>query len=261
MPRFITFMTDFGTRDAYVAAMKGVAYSICPDAVLVDITHEIPPQDVPTGAYVLADAAPMFPKGTIHVCVVDPGVGTTRRGVAIETDDGIFVGPDNGLFGLCLRRTPARRSVSLENPELRRPLVSSTFHGRDIFAPAAAHLASGVDLSRFGPAVHDLARLPLPQPVKHKGSIEGEVVHVDRFGNLVTNIDAAALPVVRSVDIGFVSIAGLASTFGSAAHGELLALVGSSGFLEVSVRDGSATDRLGIGRGTMVVVRGEPSSG
>lgn len=255
----VTLTTDFGTKDGYVGAMKGVLLSICPELTIVDITHEVPPQDVREGAFCLSEVVPFFPPKTLHIAVVDPGVGSARRGVAIETDHGIFVGPDNGIFSPCLRVTTVRRAVELREPSFRRPEVSRTFHGRDVFAPAAAHLARGVPLTDLGPLVDDLVPLPLREPVLAPGFADGEVVHVDRFGNLVTNIAAGEIPhPVRAVELGFLEIRGITSSYADVEPGSYVALVGSRGFLEIAVRDGSAAARLGLARGAKVVVRSEP---
>jgi hypothetical protein len=258
MPPIITLTTDFGTRDTYVGAMKGVVLSICPNAVLVDLTHEIPPQDVRAAAYALAETAPLFPRGTVHLAVVDPGVGSDRRCVAFETAIGFFVGPDNGLFAPCLRVSPPSRAVSLENPAARRANVSATFHGRDVFAPAAAHIANGADMTGFGPILHDWVALELPKPRVEPGHVQGEVIHVDRFGNLVTNLTEEHLPAhLRAVEFGFSEVHALSRTFSDVEHGGLLALIGSTGSVEICVRDGSAAERFGLGRGAKVVVRGD----
>jgi S-adenosylmethionine hydrolase len=255
MPPVVTLTTDFGTRDAYVAAMKGVILGVCPQATLVDISHEVPPQDVRTGAFLLAEAAPWFPAGTIHLAVVDPGVGSSRRAVAIETQKATLVGPDNGIFARLLCADPMRRAVEITNPRYRRVEVSTTFHGRDLFAPAAAHLACGLDLMELGPAVEELSDLPIPSPRLEPGLALGEVIHVDRFGNLITNLEGHELPEHPSVQVEGGPPVGLCRTYADVAPGSLLALIGSSGFLEISVRDGSAAECLAVGPGARVVVR------
>jgi S-adenosylmethionine hydrolase len=189
----ITLTTDFGTRDGYVGAMKGVILGVAPTASVVDISHEISPQDVAEGAFVLASACPCFPPATIHVAVVDPGVGTERRGVLIETERYVLIGPDNGLFSGVLAVDPLVRAVSLENPSLMRPDVSATFHGRDVFAPAAAHIARGVPVAEFGPEVASPVELNLWRAESTSGCVTGRVVHIDGFGNCVTNIGRAAV--------------------------------------------------------------------
>ena len=192
MPGLITLTTDFGLRDPFVGIMKGVVLSICPSARLVDLTHEIPPQDVLAGGLALEAAAPFFPAGTVHLAVVDPGVGTTRRAIAIRAGGFYLVGPDNGLFTFALDGD-GWTAVALTAPEYRLANVSRTFHGRDVFAPAAAYLASGVPLERLGPTVSDPERLRRPACRLEDGELVGEVLDADRFGNLRTSIPAARL--------------------------------------------------------------------
>lgn len=259
MGAIVTFTTDFGTRDPYVAEMKGVILCLVPDAHLVDVTHEVEPQQVTEAALALDAAAPWFPPGTIHVAVVDPGVGTARRGLVVEARGQWFVGPDNGIL------TPALggdgwQAFELAAPDYRLPRVSRTFHGRDIFAPAAAHLALGVPASRFGPAVLDPVRLEWPAPREVDGAVVGSVLHVDRFGNLITSIDEAWLARLGGPEAGplTVRIASrsleIVGTFGDLPAGGLGALLGSRGHLEIVVRDGSAAARLRVGRGAPVRV-------
>jgi hypothetical protein len=197
MAEIVTVTTDFGTRDGYVAAMKGVILSIAPDATIVDISHEIMPQGVAEGAFVLAQAAHWFPPGTVHLVVIDPGVGGPRRAVAVETGRHRFVAPDNGVLTQALHGEDVIAAVSLTRPRYWRAREpSATFHGRDIFAPVAAHLATGVALSAVGEAmpVDDLETLAASRPVEHPdGSIVGQIIHVDRFGNLISNIPADLL--------------------------------------------------------------------
>jgi S-adenosylmethionine hydrolase len=255
----IAFLTDFGTRDHYVGAMKGAALSVCPDATVVDITHDIPPQDVFTGALELAAACPYFPTGTIFVAVVDPGVGSTRRAIAAEAGGFRFVAPDNGLLSVALRDLKATDVVELANPRYARPHVSRTFEGRDRFAPAAGWLATGVALSDLGPRVHDPVQLRVPGAAVSPHGLWGEVLLVDRFGNLVTSIDrdsfdrfAGGAPV--QIAAGPHRLAGVVETYADAPHGATCALFGSSGRLEIAVNGGSAAERLGLSRGAPVVV-------
>ncbi len=257
----ITLTTDFGTRDTYVAEMKGVILSIARDAHLVDITHEVTPHDVLEGALALQAAAPRFPAATIHVGVVDPGVGTARRGLAVAAGDQMLVGPDNGLFTPFLDDRPWQ-AFELRAAEFRLADVSHTFHGRDIFAPAAAHLARGVEPARLGPPVTDPVRLRWPGLRVSEGRVGGAVVHVDRFGNLVTSIPADA---IASLGSGVtVRIAGkslpLVRTYGDLGRKDLGALLGSSNRLEIAVNAGSAAKTLRAGRGTPVVVSRTSSS-
>ncbi|MGE5358998.1 MAG: S-adenosyl-l-methionine hydroxide adenosyltransferase family protein [Bacteroidales bacterium] len=253
----IALLTDFGTRDHYVASMKGVILRIVPHVTLVDITHEVAPQDVLSAAFELAACCREFPPGTIFVVVVDPGVGTPRRALGGSAGDYVFVGPDNGVLAPVLDR-PGARVVELTNPEYARAEVSRTFEGRDRFAPAAAWLAHGVPLGDLGPAVARIAPVPWPAPHVREAAVAGEVLKVDRFGNLISNIDrrlleqcACAPPVVR---IAGCNVLRFAQTYGETAAGELCALVGSSGYLEVAVNGGSAAERLHAGRGTALYV-------
>jgi S-adenosylmethionine hydrolase len=251
----ITLTTDFGTRDTYVAEMKGVILSIVRDVHVVDITHEVTPHDVLEGALALEAAAPRFPSATIHVAVVDPGVGTSRRGLAVASRDQVFIGPDNGLFTAFLD-DQGWRAFELRAAEFRGTEVSPTFHGRDIFAPAAAHLARGVEPARLGPPVTDPVRLRWPEARVSEGRVGGAVVHVDRFGNLVTSIHSDA---IASLGSGVtVRVAGrslpLVRTYGDLAGRDPGALVGSSKRLEIAVSAGSAARVLRAGLGTPVVV-------
>jgi S-adenosylmethionine hydrolase len=256
----ITLTTDFGERDPYVAEMKGVILSLARGVHLVDVTHEVEPQQIAEGALAVEAAAAVFPPGTIHVGVVDPGVGTARRGLVVESDGQLFVGPDNGLFTPALAGD-AWRAFALEAAELQRAVVSRTFHGRDVFAPAAAHLALGVSPSRFGPPVTDPVRLTWPTARAVAGGVAGHVIHVDRFGNLVTSITGAQVAVITqgALPRGLVGIAGrrlpLVGTYGDLPPGGAGALVGSRGRLEVVVREGSAAARLRAHRGTPVLLR------
>jgi hypothetical protein len=242
MPNVITLCTDFGLHDGYVAAMKGVMLSIAPDVRLVDITHKITPQSVREGAFVLRSAYGFYPSETVHLVVVDPGVGSERRAVAVRAGKHLFVAPDNGVLAYVLRREDEAEVVSLTNRAYWREEISETFHGRDIFAPVAAHLARGVPLRDLGEPIEELVQLVLPVPEKrHDGSIIGYVIHVDGFGNVVTDIPACMLREGEwRVLTEEARIARLSSTYASVARGELLALIGSHDFLEVAVREGSA---------------------
>src|SRR5438067_2857018 len=188
----LALLTDFGTRDHYAGTMKAVALGICPDATLVDISHEVPPHDVLAGALELAACYRYFPPGTVFLVVVDPGVGSSRRGLAADTGDYKFVAPDNGVLTLVLDETPARKIVEVTERRYARPTVSRTFEGRDRFAPAAAWLAKGVELSALGRPAGAIHRLPIPEPVATAEGLTGAVLQVDRFGNLITNIDRKA---------------------------------------------------------------------
>lgn len=250
----VTLTTDFGTRDPYVAAMKGVILAIADSVRLVDLSHEIAAHDITEGALALEAAVPFFPTGAIHVAVVDPGVGTARRGLVVVTPAACFVGPDNGLFTPFLGGADWR-AFELTAADLRLPNVSRTFHGRDVFAPAAAHLARGVAPERFGPRVDEPVRLRWPTPRKARGAIAGTVLHVDRFGNLVTSIRAEAIERFGAISV---RLAGrrlpFVATYGDVPVGQGGALIGSSGRLEIAVREGSAAARFRARRGAPVVV-------
>lgn len=256
----ITLLTDFGDRDIYVASMKGVILGLNPQAVLVDLSHEVAPQDVRAGAFLLAAAAPYFPQGAIHLAVVDPGVGSQRRALAARCKGRFWVGPDNGLFSLAWAGAPDLQAVSLENPVYFRPEVSATFHGRDIFAPVAAHLSLGVELHRLGPPLPDPVSLPYPAPVFAGETARGEIIYVDHFGNLVSNIKADTLRHwlgghAGRIRVGNVILPGLSHTYQDAAPGQFLALEGSHGFLEIACNRDHAARRLAAGMGLPVKIR------
>ena len=257
MPPVITLTTDFGLRDPFVGIMKGVVLSICPSARLVDLTHEIARQDILAGSLALEAATPFFPPGTVHLAVVDPGVGSARRAIAVRAAGAYLVGPDNGLFGFALEGA-GWTAVSLTAPQYRRAEVSRTFHGRDVFAPAAAYLAAGVPLERLGPAVSDPERLRRPGCRLMAGELVGEVLDADRFGNLITSIPAARLaeiPGPIEVEVGGHRVRGPVDAYAEVREGEPAVILGSTGRLEIFVRAGRAVDRLGAGRGTAVRVR------
>ncbi len=259
MPGLITLTSDFGVRDPFVGIMKGVLLSICPSARLVDLTHEIPPQDILAGGRALAAAAPFFPAGTVHLAVVDPGVGTARRAIAVRAGGSYLVGPDNGLFTFALEGD-GWTAVSLTAPEYRLAEVSRTFHGRDVFAPAAAYLASGVPLERLGPAVSDPERLRLPGCRLEGGELLGEVLDADRFGNLLTSIPAARLTEIPGagglvLELAGHRLVGPVGAYAEGSEGEPAVIVGSTGRLEIFVKAGSARDHLGARRGAIVRVR------
>lgn len=267
MARCLTLTTDFGTKDAYVAAMKGVALGICPDARLVDVSHEIAPQDVMEAAFVLREAAPHFPDGAVHLVVVDPGVGTERRAVALRRGAHFFVGPDNGVFPLVLDGAAPDEAVVLDRPALWRSAEpSTTFHGRDIFAPAAAHLAAGRPLSALGSPAGALAPLRWAQPIADEEGIQGWTVHIDHFGNCITNISRALLEARRPARalrcfVGSTVLRAIHPTYDAVAEGEPLLLFGSGGYLEVAVNAGNAAQLLGIRKGEAVnLVFGSESS-
>jgi S-adenosylmethionine hydrolase len=246
----ITLLTDFGAEDAFAGVMKGVIAKIAPEARVVDLTHAVPAQDIRAGAFQLLAAYRYFPEGTVHLAVVDPGVGTGRRIVAARTRGHTFVGPDNGLLRWAVDDAGgALEAVVVERPEYRLPCVSATFHGRDIMAPAAAHLATGLRLAALGPPAGPLAGEPFPQPAPVVGGLAGVVLHVDHFGNCITNLPPAAPPATVCLDG---ARARLVQTYHDGAPGELVALVSSSGLLEVAVRGASAARLTGATAGSVV---------
>ena len=256
----ITLLTDFGLEDGYVGAMKGVILSICPRARLVDITHLVPPGEIRSGAYVLHSAYGYFPPGSIHVGVVDPGVGSSRKAVALQAGKHAFIGPDNGLFSWILHCEPGWKCRSLENEGTWRSEVSKTFHGRDIFAPVAAHLASGVSLEDLGP-LHDPLVSDWVRVAETDTGLRGEVIHVDRFGNVVTNVREkdllAAWPGGNwHVLVGGMPVKGTVGTYSEGPRGTPVALLGSCGHLEIAVNHGDASRLLGLFPGDPVTVEG-----
>jgi hypothetical protein len=260
----VALLTDFGLADHYVGAMKGVLLGVCPEATLVDITHDVPAHDVLAGALELAAAHACFPVGTVFLAVVDPGVGSARRGVAIEAGGQFWVGPDNGLFTVALRCAGGPgRAVELTESRYRRAAVSRTFEGRDRFAPAAGWLAAGVPLEAFGPAVPDLVTLAVPEPHEDGDVLAGEVLRVDRFGNLISNlrerhVERFGAGASLQVEAGRGILAPLVATYAEAPPAAVCALFGSSGHLEIAVPGASAATRLGLRRGSPVCVRRLP---
>src|SRR5687767_1914807 len=255
----IALLTDFGTRDHYAGTMKGVALGICPDAAFVDITHDIAPHDVLGGALELSASYKYFPPGTIFLVVVDPGVGSARRPLAAEAGGYRFVAPDNGVLTLAFKDAPPKRVVELTERRYARPTVSRTFEGRDRFAPAAAWLAKGIDLSGLGRSLPSWHMLSVPEPAVSEGQILGEVLRVDRFGNLVTNVDRRTFERFAGVGrieivAGSRSVDAVVATYAETQPGAVCALFGSSDHLEVAVNGGSAAEQLAIGRGARVTI-------
>jgi len=270
----ISLTTDFGTQDGYVGVMKGVMAGIAPNATFVDISHEIPPQDVRSTAYVLWTMLPYFPEKSVHMVVVDPGVGTSRRPIAAKTPWGLLVGPDNGVFSYVWHAAPPEMIVELASSDYQLGAVSATFHGRDIFAPAAAYLAAGVPLPKFGAEIKDPVRLPLPRLEITDGALHGEILYIDHFGNVITSIgrlvwegdylhlDAAfgaAQPLMLRASGVNVRAAGrdlgpIRRTYGEVNPGDPLALIGSEGMLELAVSHGRGGDTLGVNVGDTVSV-------
>jgi len=240
----ITLLTDFGLSDSYVAEVKGVLLSLAPDATLVDVSHQVSPGDVRGGQYLLARAWQRFPPGTVHLAVVDPGVGTSRRALAAAAGGHWFVAPDNGLLSFLDRP----RFVSIPIPSHAAP----TFHGRDVFAPAAAALASGTPLERLGASITDPSISLLPSPHHDGTAVMGEVVYVDRFGTLISNIPGPDVEPGVRIRVAGTDVGALRRTFGDVERGTLVAFVGSGGTVEIAVRDGSAARLLGVGVGAEV---------
>jgi S-adenosylmethionine hydrolase len=251
MPRStITLTSDFGLKDSYVAEMKAVILSINPEATIVDITHEIKKFDVRMGAFVLASAVPYFPKGAVHVAVVDPGVGTRRRALLVQTPQDFLIGPDNGILALAARRQGVKSVHEITNRKFMLPSISSTFHGRDLFAPAAAHLTNGTPPAKLGPRIRKIVSPQFSKIVKKKDSLVGEVIHVDGFGNIVTNIgktDFEPLDIKSMVKIwlGTTELRlKFCKTYAEAGIRDPLAIVGSHDFLEIALNRGNAAKRF-----------------
>jgi S-adenosylmethionine hydrolase len=255
----VTFTTDFGTEDWFVGAMKGVVLSRAPRTALVDLTHAVEPGDVRGGAFALAAACRFFPRGTVHVAIVDPGVGSARKAIAVRTADYYFVGPDNGVLSLALARERVRAVHRLENARCFLPAVSATFHGRDVFAPVAAHLSRGGRISALGPRQEGWTRLPWPEPVATRNGWRGVVVHLDRFGNAISNLPASLLR--PSPAEGWqVRLRGrvgvpLGAFYQAVPAGRAVAVIGSTGFVELAVNGGNAAERFGLRRGSTIELR------
>jgi S-adenosyl-L-methionine hydrolase (adenosine-forming) len=258
----VTLTTDFGGGSHYAAAMKGVILSICPTAVIVDISHDVPPQDVRRAALLLDNAAEWFPAETIHVAVVDPGVGTDRALVYARIGRQHFLAPDNGLLSRLARRTPPEKLIRLAEPAYWLPKVSTTFHGRDILAPAAAHLAAGLDPDRLGPPLERLCWLDWSEARVQPARVDGAVIEVDSFGNLITNITSdmlAGRPTDRRACVvcNIFETWGIYHAYGQQASGTLVAVIGSSGRLELAIVRDNAAKRLGVGVGSPVTLAWE----
>jgi S-adenosyl-L-methionine hydrolase (adenosine-forming) len=263
----IAMLSDFGYLDHYAGVMRGVIASLAPAARMVDITHGIPSQNIVAGALALRQSWRFFPARTIFLAVVDPGVGTRRRAIAVETRSGAkMVGPDNGLLWMAAEQAGFKRAVELREQRYFLSQQSSTFHGRDVFAPVAAYLWNGVGLARLGPLVSDIKRLGVDEPVEHKVEIRGIVIYVDGFGNLESNIDRARIEALKTrfpgrkllVRIAQSAPIAVSRTYGDAPKGAPLALFGSFEMLEIAVREGNAAEQLAAGPGTEIRVRAEP---
>jgi S-adenosylmethionine hydrolase len=254
----ITLTTDFGSSDHEAGVLKGVIWKIAPQVNIADLSHEVTPYDMTEAALLLWRAVPYFPAGTIHVAVIDPGVGTSRRAIAAHIGSQYFVGPDNGIFSLVQNQAEQNEQpadfVNLNEPIYWLPEISNVFHGRDIFAPVAAHLAVGVPFGSLGLAINDPVRLKFPTPVPTQNGWEGQVIHIDHFGNLSTNINQRHLGKSKEVLIKIKGtyITGLVSTFGERPSGTLIALVDSSGSLAISVVNGNAAQLLDTTLGDLI---------
>ncbi|PJF32731.1 MAG: hypothetical protein CUN52_00255 [Phototrophicales bacterium] len=276
MSKTIALLTDFGTEDIYDGVMKGVIKSISPNATLIDITHSIAPQHVRQAAFALLNSYRYFPNGTIFMVVVDPGVGTARLPIAVQAGNYIFVAPDNGVLAYALSNFPNKRVYEIANTEYRLPIVSNTFHGRDIFSPAVAHLANGVPIEKLGPELADVIQLPMPELTVQEDQIDGEVMHIDRFGNIITSIGElhwietnrlvlspifgdvkSNVPIESSharITVNDTEIFGIRVSYAESVRGDLLALVGSSSYLEIAVNQGNAAQRLNVSVGDRVQI-------
>ncbi|HEX7330014.1 MAG TPA: SAM-dependent chlorinase/fluorinase [Pyrinomonadaceae bacterium] len=247
----ITLLTDFGTADYFVGAVKGAILSVDPKAVIVDITHEIPPQDIEAGAFTLLASYQTFPAGTIHVAVVDPGVGSSRRPIVVSANEQLFVGPDNGIFSYICDRESSHRTFHITAEKYFRPSPSSTFHGRDIFAPVAAALSKGVKPEKLGPGIEDEVRLGSLDPVIQKnGKVQARIIHIDRFGNCITNITRDLFEKWDNVHllINGKTVRDFRTFYGEDSATAPFAIWGSAGFLELSVNGGSAAKILRVKR-------------
>jgi S-adenosylmethionine hydrolase len=262
----ITMLSDFGLRDPYVAEMKAVVHSICPEVTIIDLSHEIKKFDVRMGAFILASAAPYFPSGTIHVAVVDPGVGTKRRPIIIENPHALYVGPDNGILMLAAQKDGVCRVHNITNRRYMLPEISRTFHGRDVFSCAAAYLARGISPSEFGPEIHNYVFPTFARPVLEGGKLLGEIIYTDDFGNLITNVSTEDLKKVNlnkgasfPIKVGDKTLTlRLCSAYGEVSKQEPLAIVGNSGFLEVAINQGNASETFQIKTGDPVSISSKP---
>jgi S-adenosylmethionine hydrolase len=256
----ITLTTDFGYRDSFIGVMKGVILGINAQAKIIDLSHGIPPQDIPCAALMLRHAVSYFPDGTIHVAVIDPGVGGERRPLLIQSENRYLLGPDNGVLSLAVSQKQPHHAVCLSNPAYHLKPTSATFHGRDIFSPVAAHLSLGVSPAALGDPVDEFVRLPLPSPSKSAGRIEGEILYIDSFGNLFSNIEEHDLAGVDrahvTISLGAVSMHGLAKTYSAVRAGDYVAVINSWGVLEIAVYQGSAQQRAQAKVGDKIYVTG-----
>ena len=258
--RPITLITDFGYQDPFVGIMKGVIFDINPDAQVIDLSHGIPPQDLMAAALVLRHSAPFFPRATIHVVVVDPGVGTDRRALLVESEGNFFIGPDNGVLSLAIEGREASQIIDLCNDVYHLRPTSATFHGRDIFAPVAGYLSLGIPAQDLGTKVNSLKRLAWPEVIKTEGTIQGRIVYVDWFGNLITNVQERDLKPLQkgkvAISTGDLTIRGLSTNYNSGAERGYVALITSWGLLEISLFNGNAQLTCGAKVGDRVQIQG-----
>ncbi len=256
----ITLTTDFGVQDTYVGEMKGAVLAVCPEAQIVDLCHHVPPQDVSAGAFTLEAGFAAFPDGTVHMAIVDPGVGTARRAIAVRTRRYSFVAPDNGILTRALAVEPIEQAHVIENPRYMRPERSTTFDGRDLFGPAAAWIARGSPLESFGPPAGQIRLLDVTRPALEPGCrIEVPVVRVDRFGNVILDLKPATLDVdLLRVDTPNATVTSVAATYGNAPAGQPFLLLNSGGYLEIAVAGASAAERTGLDVGMTVRVSSVP---
>jgi len=252
-------LTDFGTKDYFVSSMKGVILSINPRCCLIDISHEVYPQDIREGAFILSNSFSYFPKGTIHLAVVDPGVGSERKPILIETKNYFFVGPDNGLLALAAKQDGVRKVIWLTNKKYFLTHISSTFHGRDIFSPVAGYLSLGIKAKAFGNEIDNWVRLDIKEPIIQGKKLIGEIIHIDHFGNLISNIDLKRFKkfvgsnefIIRIKEIKTLKIK---QGYWEGRDREIIAIFGSTGFLEISVKEGSAKNILKANVGDPVIL-------
>jgi len=254
----ITLTTDFGYQDSFVGIMKGVIYAINPDAHVIDLTHGVPPHNVMAGALILQHSIRYFPPGTIHVVVVDPGVGTSRRAILIEFDGSYFIGPDNGVLSVAFERRQPSSITLLSNPAFQLHPKSQTFHARDIFAPVAAHLSLGVPATEFGEKLDTLVELIIPKLIRREKKLEGEIIYIDSFGNLFTNIRERDLSGLSrdhlGIALGPVEVGGLAVNYATVGTGEFACVFNSWGLLEIALNKGNARQRTGAKVGDRITV-------
>lgn len=258
----IALLTDFGTQDYYAGTMKGVILKINPHTQIVDISHEVPPQDIMDGAYFLYASYQYFPKGTIFVVVVDPGVGTERKIICVKTQDYIFLAPDNGVLTFALNNSKIEKKIFVTNSRYFLNTVSSTFHARDIFAPVAAHISLGLNLNQLGREINSIERINFPKPTLHKNTLEGKIIYIDRFGNIVTNISKKDFENFRKkilsksfeIKIENRHIRKISCSYSEARLGRVLAIFGSTNLLEVSINQGNAAKILKVKRGDRITL-------